>query len=554
MTTRGGNEIDLLLIESNQEAAANLFAMLDPSSFDEGLKLSVVPDLAAATLRVREQPPDVVVFRLPNAGDGALVRSLRSRMPEIPLIVLARGESAADLALEAGAEDVIPESAVGDRILRRSIRNALQRNRERRRLSDVTRELQEANQRLERMALIDPLTELLNRRGLQRALTTLVERLGRDAIDVAVVLIDIDDFKSVNDTLGHAVGDVALREIARRLRGSVRSTDFVARLGGDEFLLLLPAADRRELHRIGERLRNAVRGIVLQNGASSIPVSASVGALMLTSDMPSIDLLIATAHPLLKQSKGEGKNRVTLAGVSDTGAAEREELCNAVCRGEGLFAVSQPIIRLADGTIAGYEMLARVAHQGTTELPQRFFSACAERSLLTLADHRCFRRSLEYAEQLPRSSRKHFNLFPSTIIGVPAEHLLRDIRDRFDPKTVCLEISESQILGDPSYLIEPVEQLRRGHVKIGLDDVGCGNTSVESLLLLEPDVIKLDKRVVRGVGQDATARGRLERLVEMSRLVATQVIAEGIQTQDDLETAKAMGLRFGQGYLWGRPA
>jgi diguanylate cyclase (GGDEF)-like protein len=404
------------------------------------------------------------------------------------------------------------------------------------------------------MALIDPLTELLNRRGLQRALTALVERLGRDAIDVAVVLIDIDDFKSVNDTLGHAVGDVALREIARRLRGSVRSTDFAARLGGDEFLLLLPAADRRELHRIGERLRNAVSGIVLQNGASSIPVSASVGALMLTSDMPSIDLLIATAHPLLKQSKGGGKNRVTLAGVSDTGAAEREELCNAVCRGEGLFAVSQPIIRLADGTIAGYEMLARVAHQGTTELPQRLFSACAERSLLTLADHRCFRRSLEYAEQLPRAARKHFNLFPSTIIGVPAEHLLRDIRDRFDPKTVCLEISESQILGDPSYLVEPVEQLRRGHVKIGLDDVGCGNTSVESLLLLEPDVIKLDKRVVRGVARDAIARGRLERLVEMSRLVATQVIAEGIQTQDDLETAKAMGLRFGQGYLWGRPA
>ncbi len=210
--------------------------------------------------------------------------------------------------------------------------------------------------------------------------------------------------------------------------------------------------------------------------------------------------------------------------------------------------------RLADGTVAGYEILSRVAHGGVTEIPERFFSACAERNLLTLADHRCFRRCLEFAEQLPRGARKHINVFPSTILGVPAEHLLREIRDRFQPKNVCIEISESQIIGDPSYLIEPVEQLRAGGVRIGLDDVGFGNTSIESLLLLQPDVIKLDKRVLRGVAGDPSARGRLQRLVEISRMVSTQVIAEGIQNQEDLETAKEMGLRFGQGYLWGRPA
>jgi diguanylate cyclase (GGDEF)-like protein len=283
------------------------------------------------------------------------------------------------------------------------------------------------------MALIDPLTELLNRRGLQKALTELIERIRRDPIDVAILLIDIDDFKNVNDTLGHSVGDIALREISRRLRASVRGTDFVARLGGDEFLLLLPAADRRELHRIGERMRTAVSGLVLQNGATTLPVSASVAALALTTDMPSIDLVIATAHPLLSRSKGDGKNRVTHHGADDAGAADREELCNAVCRGEGLFAVSHPIMRLADGSVAGYEILSRVAHRGTTELPARFFSACAERNLLTLADHRCFRRYLELAEPLPRGTRRHFNLFPSTILGVPAEHLLRDITERTLP-------------------------------------------------------------------------------------------------------------------------
>jgi diguanylate cyclase (GGDEF)-like protein len=554
LTTRSASEIDLLLIEENQEAAAHLGSILDPASFDEGVKVSVVADLAAATLRLRQQPPDLVVFSIPTVNDAATVRSIRSAAPNVPMIVVAHGEAAADLALEAGAEDVIAGGLLGDRLLTRAIRNALQRQRERRRLSDVTRDLQEANRLLERMALIDPLTDLLNRRGLQRALTDTIERLRRDAIDAAVLLIDIDDFKTVNDTLGHSVGDVALREIARRLRGAVRSTDYVSRLGGDEFLLLLPAADRRELHRIGERLRTAISGIILQNGETTLPISASVGAMSLTPDMPSIDLVVATAHPLLKQSKGDGKNRVTHAGGVNDSAAEREELANAVCRGDGLFAVSQAIIRLADGSVAGYEVLSRVATGATTELPERFFAACAEKNLLTLADHRCFRACLEFAEHFPRGARKHVNLFPSTILGVPAEHLLRDIRERFDPRTVCIEISESQIIGDPSYLVEAVQQLRAGEVRIGLDDVGCGNTSIESLLLLEPDVIKLDKRVVRGVGTDASARGRLQKLVEMSRLVATQVIAEGIQNQEDLETAKAMGLRFGQGYLWGRPA
>ncbi|HEU5163766.1 MAG TPA: diguanylate cyclase [Thermoanaerobaculia bacterium] len=554
MSARGPGEIDVLLIESDERAAAILGAMIGPTSFDDTLRISVVPDLVSASLRIRERPPDVVVFNLPPSSDATAVRSLRSTAPEIPLIVLSHEDSASDIALDAGAEDVIPEALLAERTLKRSIRNSLQRHRERRRLTDVTRELQEANRRLEQMALIDPLTELLNRRGLQRALSGLVERLQRDPIDVAVLLIDIDDFKTVNDTLGHAVGDVALREISRRLRNAVRSTDYVARLGGDEFLLLLPAADRRELHRIGERLRSAVNGLILQNGTSTLPVSASVAAMSLTPEMPSIDLIIANAHPLLKQSKSDGKNRVTHDGNPRDGAAEREELCNAICRGEGLFAVSHPVMRLTDGTVAGYEILSRAAHHGTTELPGRFFAACAERNLLTLADHKCFRRCLEFAESLPRGARRHFNLFPSTVLGVPAEHILSDIRDRFDPKDVVLEISESQIIGDPSYLIEPVARLREGKVKIGLDDVGFGNTSIESLLLLEPDVVKLDKRVVRGAGTNPEARRRLERLVEMSRLVATQVIAEGIQNQDDLETAKAMGVRFGQGYLWGRPS
>lgn len=547
-----GTGFELLLIEPDAEVAGRLRKALSETRGSH--RFHTVANVQDATIRLRANPPDVVILDLPRGGDENALRRLRDSSPDLPVIVLTGpADREAFLAGDRDSEDYLTDAALDPRILGSSIRHAVQRNRERRRLADVTRELQEANARFERLALIDPLTELLNRRGLQKVLTELIEAIRHSPAPVAVLLVDVDDFKLVNDRLGHAGGDVALREIARRLRAGVRASDHVSRIGGDEFLLLLPQADPAELFRISERIRTAVSSVALRSVDGPVPVGASIGALMLTPDLASIDLIVATAQLLLRRSKSAGKNRVTSNGSETDPADERELLCDAICRGEGLFALSQPIVRFADGTFTGYELLSRFSHP-EIQLPGSFFAACAERNLLTLADHQCFRACLERATTLPRSAAKHINLFPSTLLGVPAEHLLNDIRARFDPSSVCIELSESQILGDPAHLIEPIEQLRRGGVRIGLDDVGFGNTSIESLLLLEPDVIKLDKRVVRGISGDETGRHRLGRLAEIARDIATLVVAEGIQSQEDLDIARGMGIRFGQGYFWGRPA
>jgi len=147
----------------------------------------------------------------------------------------------------------------------------------------------------------------------------------------------------------------------------------------------------------------------------------------------------------------------------------------------------------------------------------------------------------------------HLNLFPSTMIDVPVKSLLEEFPEDRKKGMYCIEISEQQIIGDPSYLAKPVEELKKAGLLVAIDDVGFGRTCLENLILLEPNIIKIDKRCVKGVARDKSRAHALQRILKVAEVLGTDVVAEGIESEEDLDVLRNLGVRYGQGFLLDRP-
>jgi diguanylate cyclase (GGDEF)-like protein len=551
--------LSLLIVEDDLASAHLLRELLETSS-SPTFTIQHVTTAAEACERVDEGGIDVMLLDLglPDATDLQALTKLEQCLHEIPVIVLTGSgdETLAMDALHRGAEDYLLKGTVDRDSLLRSIRYAVERHRSVRDLTRVKRELESANRHLERLTIIEPLTELLNRRGLQQALSREIQTLARGT-RAAILVVDLDDFKSINETLGHAAGDVVLKEIGRRLRASVRAIDYVGRLGGDEFMMILPDTSPREAGRVAERIRLGISTAIIQHSRGTVTATTSIAAMMLTPDIPALDEVLSRAHLLLTQAKNTGKNRVTFeAGDADDTARRRRaetDMCANLTRGRNIVTVKQPIYRLADESPIGYELLSRYSN-GTFEMPDNFFRLCAERNVLTLVDHACLRAAVNTAMAMPPYARFHVNIFPTTLLSVPVEHLLELFPNPVPPATYCLEISEQQIIGDPSYLIAAVETLRAAGVMIAIDDVGFGSSCLESLVLLAPDILKIDKRVVIGIDRDPSRVDQLRRYMRIAASLGCGVVAEGIETAHELEIVRGLGIEYGQGYLWGKPA
>jgi len=510
--------------------------------------------LAEGLARIALGGIDVVLIDLGLKDSQGIqtFRTLREKAPHLPTVILS-GADQDKIALEAiqnGAQDYLVKSKIDGATLSRTLLYAIERQQITRALDSVTVDLRQANDRLERLAFLDPLTELLNRRGLQEMLTREIRSVRRNASPAPlVILLDLDDFKQVNDRLGHAIGDVVLQETARKLQACLRATDHLARIGGDEFMAVLPSTGREEVFRIAERMRQAICGSPISVTAETvIHITGSFGVITASPESPSIDELLTRLHSVLTKSKRDGKNRVSWdVAVEKSDDGHLDSLRGGAC----ICAVKQPIFHLHEGYIIGYEYLSRCSLNGF-EMPNDFFRCCAENNMLTLVDHHCLRQSIRTSAELPDRMQRHINMFPSTMVDIPAEHLLEAF-DGYRSGKYCIEISEQQLMGDPSYLLPAVTALKNAGMMIAIDDVGFGRSCVESLVLLEPEIIKIDKRLILGIGESPAKRRALKRLLHVAEALVAEVIAEGIETQKDMDTLKELGVLYGQGYLLGRP-
>jgi len=421
-------------------------------------------------------------------------------------------------------------------------------------LENASAQMRTLNTSLERLASVDPLTELLNRRGLEAELAIEMRRKRRTGAPLAAVLLDCDDFKHINETLGHAVGDVVLKELASRLVQSLRPTDHIARLGGDEFLVLLPDTRFAEAFQVCERLRLSVADHALRLPSGPIHLTASLGMEMASAEIQSIDEVLVRTHASLQHSKQNGKNRVsTHGGGGATGTLDSEDTLVLALQDETAFRVlRQPILRLSDESPVGWEMLSR-GPAGICEMPRDFFRVALERNVLTQVDQHCLKSCIRAALELSEPTCCHVNVFPSTLLEVPIQRIIELFPRPTAGLTFCLEISEQQFVGEPSLLRGQVRALKEAGIRIAIDDVGFGRSSLETLILLEPDLVKIDPRFVSAASGDADMERSLRRMVDAIASMGSDSVAEGIASREDLDLVRGMGVRFGQGFLWGDP-
>lgn len=404
---------------------------------------------------------------------------------------------------------------------------------------------------LESQANNDPLTGLLNRRGLEKELLREAHRVLRSGTPVSAILIDCDDFKRVNDMFGHTVGDGVLTSLAQKIGGVLRGNDLLARVGGDEFLAVLPDTRSAEALSIAERIRLAASATTLSVAAHHVAATVSLGVVSVASDMLSIEEIVTQAHGALERSKRSGKNRVS--GSVDGDLPTSGRVLDVIRTGAALRCLAQPIVDLDGGALRAVEFLTRCPQTPWTN-PTELFRTAIEQDSLTSVDLCCLRACVETAARVPAEIGLHFNLYPSTLVDVPTPRLL-ELFDRLgDPKRICIEISEQQFLGEPTYLAQAVEALRMHGVRVALDDVGFGRSSLESLLVLRPEVVKLDRSLVHGVHGEIARRSTLKRLMGLLQSSGATVIAEGVEDERDVGALREVSVELAQGYFFGHPA
>ncbi len=421
----------------------------------------------------------------------------------------------------------------------------------------VEEQLMALSQDLRAMSVHDPLTGVLNRRGLGDILSTTVTMNQRIDLSVQVLLLDLDNFKQINDGHGHAAGDAILVTVAQKIQQTVRQTDHVARVGGDEFMVLLLDSREAEAVMVADKIRIAIaQAFVTAPSGEHVKTTCSIGIVPLGDRPISIDGLLQKLHLSLHLSKGEGKNRIAYQGIegkidlkSPDASAEFKKV---LVDGNKFYAASQPIFDLRDRRRIGFELLSRLDYEGNNS-PDTFLTFARNTDLLGIVDYACLRTCLKVLKNAPITKRIHLNIFPSTLAEIPIDMLLQDLAATGKNIHFCIELNEQQILGDPLYLIPAVSRLKSAGVMIALDDYGFGRSSVETLILLEPDIVKIDKKIIQGISKDERKRNSLRRLLRVIESCKAVVIAEGIETEEDLAILIDLGVATGQGFLLGTP-
>lgn len=427
---------------------------------------------------------------------------------------------------------------------------------------DIT-ELNDHRKRIYQMAFYDTLTNLPNRALFNERLhQMLIDASLRDQLG-GVMLLDLDRFKLVNDTLGHSAGDDLLREAALRLTYCVRGYDTVARLGGDEFAILLPeirASD--DLSRVAGKILESFNDPFILTG-KEVFVSSSIGISVYPIDSLCADDLLKQADSAMYFAKRSGRNnfRFYSSGMTET-ANERMVLEGDLRRGfvrDELILHFQPKVRLEDGKVVGSEALLRWQHPELGMIPpDKFISIAEDSGLIVEIGEWVLRHACQVACEWNVNGRQHKLAINLSARQFQSNDLLKTVRNVLaetscNPEWIELEITESLLLDEEGDVLEVLAEFRKMGISIAIDDFGTGYSALSYLARFPIDILKIDRSFTSRITESGHHAELVKAIISIAKCLNQQVVAEGAETAEEVALLKSYGCHLVQGYFYGKP-
>ncbi len=387
----------------------------------------------------------------------------------------------------------------------------------------------------------DGLTGLLNHRACHERLR---EELAAGG-PVAVVLLDLDHFKVINDAHGHAEGDRILAAAAERLRSVVRGSDVVGRLGGEEFVLILPGVDAEAAEDCAERARAALAELTVRGR----PLAASAGVAAAPEDGTDATVLLENGDAALYWAKRSGRGRTIryVRGAVRPEAEQRNEVAAMLEQGtNAIRIVFQPVVELATGRPAGYEALARFESE-TPRGPDEWFAQAHRVGLGEELEGLALRAALAVPGR-PEGTFLALNISPRALLSAPVRAALPQ-----DLTGIVVELTEHELFGAAGELETELAALRARGARVALDDAGAGYAGLQQIIRVAPDILKLDRALVHGAHADASRQALLEALIGFAGTTGAAVCAEGVEDLDDVRALVELDVTYAQGYGLARP-
>jgi diguanylate cyclase (GGDEF)-like protein len=421
-----------------------------------------------------------------------------------------------------------------------------------------------ADQRIEYLASHDSLTDLPNRETFNQMLHVAIERARRHERQFAVLFLDLDRFKVINDSLGHDAGDRLLVEIGHRLRRNLRSCDVVARLGGDEFVVLLEDVARREDVELVARTLLAALGAPFHLSGHECHATASIGIAIYPADGADIQTLTKSADSAMYLVKGDGKDGFRFFSRDDkVPSIERltmeTNLRHALDRDEFLLHY-QPKIDLASGEVTGVEALLRWCHPDSGMLPPAQFIPLAEETGLIVPIGRWVLReacaqNMAWQRQGLRPISVAVNLSPRQFVD---EHLLCDIDAALEasgmaPELLQLEVTESMVMQNVARAVRILDAIQSRGIHLAIDDFGTGYSSMSLMKQFPIDTIKIDRSFVRDLPKDSEDRAIAQAIINMGKALGMTVVAEGVENAEQQAFLRTHACDEMQGFLFSKP-